>query len=380
MITVTPAMLNLKLTPKSEEDFLWCLCANAVGSKISAGAGKAGADKNLKAFYSFLQKIGYIKDAEKNIVLYNATACGKSFRSASLKGFLLYAVVILSLTKGKSKISEIKKIPLEQREKMFRLIGCLKKMGADILTDKDRLIISGKQILNAAKVSIGGEKEIFTALLLAALRCEGNLSIKGIYGAEEVFPLTSSEVYNRLNIQNTHNMKHKKNIVLIGMSGAGKTTVASLLSEKLGMPFFDSDEEFEKEEGRKITDVFSKNGEEYFRRRETEVLKRLSAKLGIIISTGGGVVTKKENIDLLRENGIVVYLERNIETIVSSVSSEERPLFKKGKNSVKELFKSREAMYLSSADFKADNNSLPEAAVSEIERFYKETEEFYKED
>ena len=380
MITVTPAMLNLKLTPRSDEDLLWCFCANALGSKISVGADKAERDKNFTAFYAFLQKLGYIKGEEKSIISHNALVCGRAFRSSSVKSFLLYAIVILSLTKGESRISELKKLPLEQREKMFRLIGCLKKMGADILTDKDRLIISGKQVLSAAKVSSGGDSEIFTALLLASLRCEGGLSIKGIQRTEEIFPLTSSEVYNRLNIQSTHNMPYKKNIVLIGMSGAGKTTVAKLLSEKLGMPFFDSDEEFEKEENRKINEVFSKDGEAYFRRRETEVLKRLSAKTGIIISTGGGVVTKKENIDILKESGIIVYLERNIETILNSVSGEERPLFKKGKKSVEELFKGREPMYLSSADFKADNNSSPEEAASDIENIYRKIENFYKED
>ena len=98
-----------------------------------------------------------------------------------------------------------------------------------------------------------------------------------------------------------------KNIVLIGMPACGKSTIGYWLSKKINYPFVDVDRYLEEKENRIISDIFSNEGEEYFRELETKYLKELSEKEGIIISTGGGAVKNKENIDILKENGIIVF-------------------------------------------------------------------------
>ena len=104
-----------------------------------------------------------------------------------------------------------------------------------------------------------------------------------------------------------------KNIVLIGMPACGKSTIGYWLSKKIGYPLLDTDKYLEEKENRIISDIFSNEGEEYFRNLETKYLKELSEKEGLIISTGGGAVKKKENIDILKKNGIVmIFLKKTI--------------------------------------------------------------------
>lgn len=120
-----------------------------------------------------------------------------------------------------------------------------------------------------------------------------------------------------------------KNIVLTGFMGTGKTSVAKQLSSMLGMKIVDMDSEIEKTQGKTINDIFAQLGEPFFRDLETEMAQIVSAMEHVIISTGGGVVLRPENIEYLRKNGIVVCLMASADTILKRTrSTDERPLLK----------------------------------------------------
>ncbi len=104
-----------------------------------------------------------------------------------------------------------------------------------------------------------------------------------------------------------------KSIALIGFMGAGKSTVGRLLADRLGMPFLDLDAEIERETGRDVSEIFSREGEEGFRKRESRALERALAEGGVVIACGGGVVTVEENVALLRERAVVFCLEVSLE-------------------------------------------------------------------
>ena len=123
------------------------------------------------------------------------------------------------------------------------------------------------------------------------------------------------------------NIKIKRNIVLIGMPASGKSTIGKLLSKKINYEYYDVDKYLERKENVKISTLFSEKGEEYFRNLETKYLRELSQKNGIIISTGGGAVKREENMEILKEKGIVVFLSRKIEDIAKE-NHEARPLLK----------------------------------------------------
>ena len=155
-----------------------------------------------------------------------------------------------------------------------------------------------------------------------------------------------------------------KNIVLIGMPACGKSTIGYWLSKKINYPFVDVDRYLEEKENRIISDIFSNEGEKYFRELETKYLKELSEKEGIIISTGGGAVKNKENIDILKENGIIVFLNRTIDDI-SRENHRNRPLLQNPDN-IRKLYDERIKLYRRYADIIIKNNDSIDVIVERI--------------
>lgn len=118
-----------------------------------------------------------------------------------------------------------------------------------------------------------------------------------------------------------------KNIYLIGFMGAGKSSVSRAMTEISGLNEVDMDAAIVSREGMTIPEIFEKKGEEYFRKAETEVLKELAGKQGVIVSCGGGTILKEENRKLMKESGEVVFLSASPETIYERVKNgKNRPL------------------------------------------------------
>jgi len=154
--------------------------------------------------------------------------------------------------------------------------------------------------------------------------------------------------------------KQMENIILIGMPGCGKSTVGKLLAEKLGKAFADADSEIETLAGCPIPEIFHTQKEEGFRRLETQVLSQLGKQSGKVIATGGGCVTREENFPLLRQNGYIIWLKRD----VSFLSKEGRPLSQAA--DLQQMYEKRRPMYQSFADFSVENNGAVEDTVQRI--------------
>jgi shikimate kinase len=119
----------------------------------------------------------------------------------------------------------------------------------------------------------------------------------------------------------------KKNIFLVGLMGAGKTTIGRQIASELSLEFFDSDHEIENRTGVTITHIFDIEGEAGFRKRETTVLDELTQKKGIVLATGGGAILKPENRQFLMSRGTTIYLYANIDTLLERTSKDRnRPL------------------------------------------------------
>ena len=144
--------------------------------------------------------------------------------------------------------------------------------------------------------------------------------------------------------------REMQNIVLIGMPGCGKSTVGRLLAEKLNRPLCEADAEIVKAAGRGIPEIFASVGEAGFRKLETSVLRELGKRSGAVISTGGGCVTREENYDLLHQNGVIVWLKRDLDLL----PKEGRPLSLK--NDLRDMYARREPLYARFADMVIDND------------------------
>ncbi len=156
-----------------------------------------------------------------------------------------------------------------------------------------------------------------------------------------------------------------KNIVLIGMMGCGKTTVSKILSKKLARPLIDIDEYLIEKYQMTIPEMFDIS-EDYFRERETICCQVVGSKDGYIISTGGGVIKNKENCEALRKNGIIIYLDRPINSILDDVDVSSRPLLKDGPDKLYELYKERHHLYMEESDYQIINDSSIEDVVHKI--------------
>ena len=151
-----------------------------------------------------------------------------------------------------------------------------------------------------------------------------------------------------------------QNVILIGMPGSGKSTVGKLLAEKMNRPYLEADEEIEKQAGMTIPEIFRREGEEGFRRRETEVLRELGKRSAAVISTGGGCVTREENYPLLHQNGIIVLLERDAD----SLAREGRPLSQGADLHAMEAV--RGPMYRRFADVTVSNDAAVGDTINDI--------------
>jgi len=163
-------------------------------------------------------------------------------------------------------------------------------------------------------------------------------------------------------------MQYNHNIVLVGPMGAGKSTIGRLLATELGLPFFDSDREIEGRSGANIPWIFDVEGEEGFRRRETQTIIELLQEEGpIVLATGGGAIMRPENRTAISQSSTVIYLHTTIEQQLQRTSKDKnRPLLQNDnpKAVLESLFELRDPLYREAADLivKTDRQS-PKSVV-----------------
>ena len=194
-----------------------------------------------------------------------------------------------------------------------------------------------------------------TALLLQAeklcIPCAGGLYmlVSQAKRSCELFTgksIPDSEI-DRIERVLSHQMQ---NIVIIGMPGSGKTAVSTMLAERLGRKIFDTDTIVSEKAGMTIPEIFAAQGEAGFRKLETEATAEVGKLSGNIISTGGGVVTVADNYELLHQNGVIVWIERD----TNKLARDGRPISLS--SDLNELYAARLPLYERFADIKADDN------------------------
>ena len=155
------------------------------------------------------------------------------------------------------------------------------------------------------------------------------------------------------------------NIVLIGMPGYGKSTIGRILAEKCGKKFVDADALTEEKAGKTIPQIFQEAGEAAFRQIETQVLKEIGKKTGLVIATGGGCVTREENYPALHQNGRIFFIERELR----SLARDGRPLSTDA--DLTEMYRIRKPMYDRFADHRVENHN-PDDAAAQILKIWEE--------
>ena len=203
-----------------------------------------------------------------------------------------------------------------------------------------------KLLLDAAQRSLVAENGLW---MLVAQAKEAAEWFTGVSVSDDVI----ARIHNTLRVQ-------MENIILIGMPGCGKSTVAALLAAKLGRKSVDADETIVQLAGKSIPEIFAQDGEAEFRRIETQALSQLGMQSGLVIATGGGCVTQERNYPLLHQNGTIFWLKRELDLL----PTEGRPLSQA--NKLTDMYKIRKPMYERFADFCIDNNGNAVDTVAQI--------------
>ncbi len=203
----------------------------------------------------------------------------------------------------------------------------------------------------AAEAKLRGIKNCGGLLMLVAQAVEA----AGIFQSRQFPDEIIGKIYQNL-------LTEKQNLVLIGMPGCGKSTIAQAVGKVLGRRVIDLDKEIVNDIGMSIKEYFELYKEEGFRQKETEITKRFMDETGIVISCGGGIVTRRENMTALHQNGFVVWLKRDLDLLEVSDS---RPLSSK-KEALHHLYETRKELYASFSDTVIDNNQSVDKTIETI--------------
>ena len=148
--------------------------------------------------------------------------------------------------------------------------------------------------------------------------------------------------------------RRPKNIVLIGMPASGKTVLGRIVAKRMKLSFVDMDKKIEQDAGRSISEIFAAEGESAFRALEAACAAELGAREGLVISTGGGAVKSEENMRALGANGVIVFIDRRVEDILTS-NMKNRPLLRDDPSRVYALYRERIGLYRRWADVEVKN-------------------------
>lgn len=161
------------------------------------------------------------------------------------------------------------------------------------------------------------------------------------------------------------------NIVLCGFMGSGKTVVGKEVAKILGVKFVDTDELIEKEQGVAIKAIFAVHGEDYFRDLEYEMCKKVAGMKGVVVSTGGGAMTFKRNVDVVKDGSKILFLDADFDVICDRIGdSSSRPLFA-DKQKARELYDERKLKYLDASDYVIDGNMSARKTAIQIAEMFK---------
>lgn len=161
------------------------------------------------------------------------------------------------------------------------------------------------------------------------------------------------------------------NIVLCGFMGSGKTVVGNELSKIMGRKFVDTDELIEQEQGVAIKAIFATHGEDYFRDLEFECCKKVSELKNCVVSTGGGALTFERNVEALKNNGKIVFLDASFNVICDRIgNSNNRPLFQ-DREKARALYDERKSKYLHAADYVVNGDMSARKTAMEIAEMFR---------
>lgn len=268
---------------------------------------------------------------------------------------------------GVTRITGVSSLRVKETERVAALQRELAKMCIRAESTPDTLTIHGGNP-KPAVIDTYWDHRMAMAFSVLGAKIPG-MEIRNPDVVSKTFPDFWQKL-NSLGIE-TRIAEHNPNIVLIGMRGSGKTTIARLLSKRLGREYLELDVLVEKKAEMSILEIVKRHGWDYFRDLETDMVREVSARNGTVISTGGGIVTKTENIEAIKRNGLCIFLSAPINVLMKRIAEDDsRPALTSAatpKEEMEKLLVERAPLYEAAADETVDTREdSPDKAVREI--------------
>lgn len=317
------------------------------------------------AFLKILERMGSKITAGKDSI----TVAGKGVRplKADMSDCPDQAqtlAVLAAFAGGRTLINGVKSLRVKETERVKALQQELKKMGIRTEAAPDSLTIYGGNPEGAA-IDTYGDHRMAMSFAVAGSKLEG-MRIKDPEVVAKSFP----GFWERLAAIGVGSVR-RDNIVLIGMRGTGKTTIARALARKLGMKQLDLDQIMSEKLSLSTPEIVAKHGWGYFRDQEAIIAKDIAGMKGVLISTGGGIVLRPDNIDALGRNGVIVLLSASLDTMVRRLEgSRNRPALtdkKTLRSEIQQVRRERQHLYQAAADVVINTDGLtPSRAADRI--------------
>lgn len=273
--------------------------------------------------------------------------------------------VLAAFADGITKLSGIQTLRVKETDRVAALKNELKKMGIKTTSTDSMLIIHGGKP-QPAQINTYEDHRMAMSFAIAGTILSG-MEINDPDVVNKTFP----DFWKKLNEIGVQTEMISKNIVLVGMRGSGKTTIGKLLSERLNREHLELDEIMVKRIGMTIPEIVKKYGWDYFRDQESTIVEEVSLLENKVISTGGGVITRAKNISALKKNGVIIFLNASVKTLLDRIGDDPNrpPLTNKNsrKEEMEELLKQRKRLYEEAADEIIDTDKLsPDEVVNQI--------------
>jgi len=275
--------------------------------------------------------------------------------------------VLAAFAEGTTTIKGVQSLRVKETERVAALETELGKMGIHAESTQDTLIVHGGNP-KPAKIDTYGDHRMAMAFAVAAAKLPGMEIME-----PDVVTKTFPRFWKSLALAGAPfsiSYEHP-NIILIGMRGGGKTTVGRILAQKLNKELIDIDELLEEREGMKIAETVEKRGWEYFRDRESEIVAEVGKRKDTIISTGGGVIERPENVAALKDNGVLVLLNAPADILAERLAHDPgRPALTNAASAREEIetvLAERKKLYEAAADeIIMDTNLTLEQKTAEV--------------
>ncbi|HYF96949.1 MAG TPA: 3-phosphoshikimate 1-carboxyvinyltransferase [Patescibacteria group bacterium] len=275
--------------------------------------------------------------------------------------------ILAAFNPNKTVINGVKSLRIKETERVEAIENELAKMGIKTKSTKDQLTIYGGNP-RSARIDTYNDHRLAMSFAVAGTKLP-NMQIMNPKAVDKTFPGFWDELGKITDVK--FEQKTFSNILLTGMRGSGKSTIGRKLAKKLEMHFIDMDDYIENKNNQKVRDIVLTKGWKYFRDIESKACKELSTKSNCVISSGGGIVLRQDNIDSFRSNSLIILLKSDPKKLSYRIKHDKnRPELSTQPTLIGELgevWRKRKDSYFKNADFIIETSYIsPKQAVNEI--------------